>query len=244
MNKKLIAASLLAVAPMAAQADILGAHAGAYVWQQKWSGDVRANGDTLDVEKDLGYDDDSGSSFYVALEHPIIFIPELRLQRTELEISERNDFQRQVNFAGATFNVNDTVDSTTDLGHTDATFYYEILDNWLNLDVGLTARIFDGEVRLKTNNDQGQIDVDPVIPMAYVQARFDLPFTGLYGSVLGNVLSIDDNSVTDTTINLGYEVGVLGFELGYRNFDVDLEDNDERAKVNVDGYFLGVVIDI
>ena len=95
MNKKLIAASLLAAAPLASQADILGAHAGAYVWQQKWSGDVRANGDSLDVERDLGYDDDSGSSFYVALEHPIIFIPELRLQRTELEISERNDFQRR-----------------------------------------------------------------------------------------------------------------------------------------------------
>ena len=46
------------------------------------------------------------------------------------------------------------------------------------------------------------------------------------------------------TVALGYEYGVVGIELGYRNFDVQLEDDNEEANVTVDGYFLGVVIDI
>ena len=46
------------------------------------------------------------------------------------------------------------------------------------------------------------------------------------------------------SVGLGYEFGVVGLELGYRNFDVDLEDDGEEAKVTVDGYFFGVVIDI
>jgi outer membrane protein len=247
MQKRLIALAVLAAsASFNTQADIVGVTAGAYVWQQNWEGDVKAGSESIDLNNDLGYDDESGKSFYVALEHPIPVLPNIRLQSTDLDISETNTLKRSFTYDGKGYVATNTVDSTTDLSHTDGTFYYEILDNWVNLDVGLTVRMFDGEVRIKnqTTGDEGSIDIDAPLPMAYINARFELPLTGLYASGLGNVIAYGDNKVTDMTLALGYELGVVGLELGYRNFDVQLEDDNEEANVTVDGYFLSVVVDI
>jgi len=245
MQKRLIALAILAAsASVATQADIVGASAGAYMWKQSWDGDVKAGSQSVDMNKDLGYDDETGKSFYVALEHPVPVLPNIRLQRTDLDISETNQISRDFSFDGKDYTAGESVNSTTDLTHTDATLYYEILDNWVNLDVGLTVRMFDGEVSIKGTSGEGSIELDAPVPMGYINARFDLPLTGLYASALANVISYGDNKITDISLGLGYEFGVVGLELGYRNFDVDLEDDDEEASVTVDGYFLGVVIDI
>ena len=158
INKKLMTAAMLATFAAGTQADILGATAGAYQWKQNWEGDVQSGPDAIDMNDDLGYDDETGTSIYVALEHPIPVLPNIRLQRTDLDISERNNLSRTFTFEGDVYTAADTVDSTTDLTHTDATFYYEVLDNWVNLDVGLTVRMFDGEVRLATTGREGSID--------------------------------------------------------------------------------------
>lgn len=245
MQKRLIALAILAAsASVSSQADIVGATAGAYMWKQSWDGDVKAGSDSIDMNDDLGYDDETGKSFYVALEHPIPVLPNIRLQSTDLDISEKGTLTKPYTFDGKVYTVGEEVQSTTDLSHIDGTFYYEILDNWVNLDVGLTVRMFDGEVSIKGASGEGAIEIDAPIPMAYVNARFELPLTGLYASALGNVIAYGDNKVTDMTLALGYELGILGLELGYRNFDVQLEDDNEEANVTVDGYFLGLVIDI
>ncbi|AMO67146.1 MAG: outer membrane protein [Zhongshania aliphaticivorans] len=245
MQKRLIALAILAAsASVSSQADIVGATAGAYMWKQSWDGDVKAGSDSIDMNDDLGYDDETGKSFYVALEHPVPILPNIRLQSTDLDISEKGTLTKPYTFDGKVYTVGEEVQSTTDLSHIDGTFYYEILDNWVNLDVGLTVRMFDGEVSIKGASGEGAIEIDAPIPMAYVNARFELPLTGLYASALGNVIAYGDNKVTDMTLALGYELGILGLELGYRNFDVQLEDDNEEANVTVDGYFLGLVIDI
>ncbi|MEX1670282.1 TIGR04219 family outer membrane beta-barrel protein [Zhongshania guokunii] len=245
MQKRLIALAILAASvSVSSQADIIGATAGAYMWKQSWEGDVKAGSQSIDMNDDLGYDDETGKSFYVALEHPVPVLPNIRLQHTSLDISETSQLSRTFTFDGDTYTNADSVNSTTDLSHTDGTLYYEILDNWVNLDVGLTVRMFDGEVRLAATGRDSSIDIDAPIPMAYVNARFELPLTGLYASGLGNVIAYGDNKVTDMTLALGYELGVLGLEIGYRNFDVQLEDDNEETNVTVDGYFIGLVLDI
>lgn len=245
MQKQFLATALLTIGLAAsAQADVIGATAGAYIWKQSWEGDVQAGSSSIDANNDLGYDDETGKSFYIAIEHPLPVIPNLRLQKTDLDISETATLNRDIEFAGKSYTTGSSLNSTTDLSHTDATLYYEILDNWVNLDIGLTVRVFDGEVRLESGGDVGQIDLDAPLPMLYANARFELPLTGLYASGVANVIGIGDNKVTDMTMALGYELGVVGLELGYRNFDVSLEDNKEEANITVDGYFISVVFDI
>ncbi|MFQ3199354.1 MAG: outer membrane protein [Zhongshania sp.] len=243
-QRLLVLAILAASASVATQADIVGATAGAYIWKQSWDGDVKAGSQSASMSDDLDYDDETGKSFYVALEHPVPLLPNIRLQRSDLEITETGKLSKDFRFDGKNYEEGDTVNSTTDLTHTDATLYYEILDNWVNIDVGLTVRMFDGEVSIRDASDEGSIEINAPVPMAYVNARLELPLTGFYASGLGNVIAFGDNKITDMTLAVGYELGILGLEIGYRNFDVQLKDDNEEANVTVDGYFIGLVLDI
>ncbi len=243
MKKKLLTALALAL-PVTAQADIIGLTAGAYSWQQNWEGKVQSGSDSIDLEDDFGYDDDRGNSLYVAFEHPIPLLPNIRVQNTDIEISETNTLTRTVNFEGKDYSASETVDSQTDLSHTDVTLYYELLDNWISLDLGLTGRIFDGSVEVNgSSSGSADFDLDFTLPMLFASARFDLPLTGLYALGEANAIGYSGDTITDMSVALGYEIAVVGVELGYRSFDIDYEDDDEIVDISVDGYFLGVKVD-
>ncbi|MBD2860016.1 TIGR04219 family outer membrane beta-barrel protein [Spongiibacter sp. KMU-158] len=245
MHKKLIALCVAGLAASATQADIVGATAGVQHWNQSWDGFVQSSSsanDRIDVNDDLKYDEETGISYYVALEHPIPVLPNLRIQRTEIEVSERGT-------VNATFDNQpfaSDVDSTTDLTHTDFTMYYELLDNWVNLDVGLSVRLFDGEITIKdtSGSQEGSVDVDVPVPMLYANARFDLPFSGFYAQAVGNMLSVGDNSITDMSVGIGFEATIFSLEAGYRSFDLKLEDDEDEADLTIDGLYVGVNIDI
>ena len=138
------------------------------------------------------------------------------------------------------------VSSRLDLTHNDATLYYEILDNWVNLDVGITARFFDEgfNVRELSTLEAGEIDVDHVVPMFYGHARFDLPFSGLTVGVEGNYISYDDDTLYDTKLNIGYTFAFgLGIEAGYRIMDFEYDDGDDDVDATIDGIYGGLYWD-
>jgi outer membrane protein len=131
------------------------------------------------------------------------------------------------------------VTSTFDLSHDDIVLYYEILDNWINLDIGLDVKIFDGEVVL-SGSSSTTVPIDETIPLLYLSARFDLPFSGFYIGADFSGADISDNSLEDTSIMLGYESDSgLGFEGGYKKFSLELNDvTDVNADVEYDGIYL------
>ena len=47
-------------------------------------------------------------------------------------------------------------------------------DNVVDLDLGLTARLFDGEASLIGATQQERVELDAVIPMLYGRAGIDL----------------------------------------------------------------------
>lgn len=253
MNHKIYAAGLAlllpaALLPVTAHADTLGFSAGANSWTQEWDGDVQSGPDTIDLDTDLGLDDDTGTNFYIAFEHPIPLIPNVRLQHTELEVSASQVLSRDISFEGVTFPNGAQVDSNIDLTHTDITLYYEILDNWVSLDIGLTARVFEEGISIGSPDipapatSSASLDVDYTIPMLYGSVKFELPLTGMYVGARGNIISYSGDSITDIEATIGYETEIgLGLELGYRIFDIDYEDaSDETADLSVDGIYFGV----
>lgn len=237
---------LLITLPFAVQADTLGFKLGAYAWQQDFDGDVRSSddrADTLDINDDLGVDDDSNNIFLAVLEHPIPILPNIQLQQTQLETSGSQQLDRSISFDDETFSSGSKVNSDIDLSHIDATLYYELLDNWISLDLGITVRTFSGEVKLAASDgsERSVEDLDGSIPMLYVAAKFDLPLTGLYIGGNASGISSGDSKIADYQINLGYEMDFgLGIEGGYRSFSIDHDDGDEHADITVDGAYLGL----
>lgn len=236
-----LAATLL-ITTSAAQADTLGIELGGYNWKQAFSGEVSSGlaGTQVDVEDDLGYDDETSNVIFIALEHPIPILPNIRLQQTDLDLSATGN--SSFTFEG--FNYNGPVHSEIDMSHTDVTLYYELLDNWISLDLGLTARVVeDGLVRITdlTTSQTESFEIDGVIPLLYVATKLDLPLSGLYIGADASAISVSDDSIIDYRARIGYESSIgLGVEAGFRSFEIDVEDDEDTADLTVDGTYISI----
>ncbi|WP_086480681.1 TIGR04219 family outer membrane beta-barrel protein [Oceanospirillum sanctuarii] len=243
MLKKLAPLSLV-FAAMGAQADTIGLHAGLGMWQPDLSGNFSSGSATnFDIEKDLGYSDTTANTFYVAVEHPIPVVPNLRIENTSL--SENSSGSITGTFNGQAYN--GSVKSTVDLSHTDFTAYYEFLDGlaWLNLDAGLTIRQLNGEITIDSNS----LDIDTPVPLFYGKAAVDLPFAPfpVSAGALVNYLSVGGVTVSDQRFYIAAAAPLavvdLGAEVGYRNFGIELDDvGDLNADITASGLYASATV--
>lgn len=247
MKKTIMALGMgLALSGGAAQADtIFGVYAGVGQWKSELSGDV---GITDTDFSTLGFEEENNNMFYIALEHPVPVLPNIMLKRTDLSTNGSATLQSNVQFDNVIFPAGTTLVTDIDMTHTDATFYYEILDNWLNLDLGLTARSFEGEL-LASNDDvvplSETVELDAVIPLVYVKGQIDLPFTGF--SIKGdvNAIAYSGDSISDISAAVAWHsnflVVDLGVELGYRRMNLEIDDlGDLQTDLTLDGPYLSI----
>lgn len=236
MNKKaalLVGSALIATS---AQADFIGATLEAGLYDPDASLILVDDG-TSPVGVDSSMEGERGSYFGIAIEHPIPLIPNVRFQSTEL-VSEGTI---STTYNGATV-TDDPID--LDLSHTDYTLYYELFDGlfWLHFDFGITLRSYDGLVSI--NGDETSLSA--TIPMGYVAPSIAIPGTGLSLGAEVKTLSIGDNSITDTTLKVKWDSGLIfGIEGGIRTHDVELDDiGGLDVNSTNEGAFIGIVIDI
>lgn len=236
---RLASLALLAGLATASHADTIGFRVGAYQWQPDYEGSVRSGGESVDLEQDLGFSDDDASVVFLALEHPVPLLPNVLLQHTRLDSDATAVLNRSFTFDDVTYNVNDQVTTSLDLTHTDLTLYYEILDNWMELDLGLTVRHFSNEVSIRsTSAGASSVDLSVTLPMVYAAARFNLPLSGLYVAVDGSGVSYSGDRLIDYRALIGYETGIgLGVEVGVRRFDLRYEDDNDEADIKTDGVY-------
>lgn len=228
--KTLLPAFLLCALPVAASADVIGFEAGAGAWNHDPSGEISytdagITGDEIDVADDLGLSDDSEAFYWLALEHPVPILPNIRVQGTAL--STEGSGTVNARFGGTTYS--EPVDSELVLDHTDVTFYWELLDNVVSLDLGLTARYIDGSAELASRTNPGKRDkvsFSGVIPMAYGDVEVSLPL-GFSVGASANFLAVSDSEVSDLSARLAWESDLgLGVMAGYRVLNMTLDESD------------------
>ena len=245
-NLKLWASTLLlgVSALPAAHADTLfGVYAGAGTWQQSFSGDVTSGITAVDVEDDLNLDDDGNTVLYVAVEHGVPFLPNLRAQHVSLDVDGANTLSRTIEFNGQVFTLADDVNTVVDLTQSDAVLYYELLDNVVTLDLGLAFSLLEGSIKVASATDSADADFDEVVPMLYAKARADLPFTGFWVGAEAQGISYDGNSLTEFNAQLGWESDIgVGFEAGYRAVQIELDsfDDVDNAELEIRGPYAAI----
>ncbi|MEP1741901.1 MAG: TIGR04219 family outer membrane beta-barrel protein [Kangiellaceae bacterium] len=251
MNKKL---PFLAVAGLMLSsnvlADMAGIEVGAYQWSPDYSGvlavdDGSNEGTELNLEDDLGYSDEDHNIIWASIEHPVPFIPNFKMVSSDLDASAATTLTRTIEFGGQTYTANEDVNSRIDMSNIEYTLYYEFLDNWINLDAGLTFRQYDGIVELNSDPNGSNImeseELDFTIPLVYLKGRVDLPFTGFFVDGEMNVISYDGDSIQDLAFSLGYESDIgLGAKAGYRNFTLDVEESDFVSDLEFKGAYVSV----
>ena len=213
--KKLLIGAAIALLPLTAfSATVLGFQAGGGSWQQTPSGAVTSSigTDTLSsTQENVGYT-------YFILEHPIPIIPNIKYG------------QSKVTTTGTT-----TI-TLLNIDQTDTTLYYELLDNVVSLDIGITAKNIDGLITTAGSSTT----LAGTVPLLYVAAEIELPAGfSLAGEI--STISSGSNEITDVTVKVAYTTDfMLGVEAGLRtqNFNIDIDNEKIDAKFS--GVFAGV----
>lgn len=227
-----VGSSLILATPFA-QADIVGLGASVSYWDSDLSGNVANGNNAVDVDDELRLKDDGNANASIYLEHPVPLLPNVRLAYTLVQQSGNGALGGQYDEVDA-----GDVRSELDLEQLDLTLYYEILDNWVNLDLGLTVRDFSGELLVQNATQSSVTKADAVLPLGYVAARFDLPLTGVSVGAEGNFIAFDGDSMRDFNVYGQYSISLLQLRAGYRQIAVDYEDGSDVFDVKIDGPFI------
>lgn len=228
-----------------ANADTLGFRAGTGIWQPESSGTFRHGGGDIDLKNDLYLKDEDQQYVYALLEHPIPLIPNIKISQTALSSKGTGDVATEYVFGTSTYTVSTPVTTEMVLDHSDITAYWRILDNWLNFDLGITARKFDGKLTVTAGGVTEQTNIDKTLPMLYTSIGIELPFVeDLFIGIESNVLSLDGHTISDITTKISYTTSYLiGFEVGYRAFAIKLDDlNGNSSDMEFTGSFANLYI--
>jgi outer membrane protein len=235
--RKLLIICFIAIFPCAhASADALGLYLGGGSWSHDPSGAFSSSqgGDTIDMNSDLNLSKKSEAYLWLAFEHPVPLLPNIRLEKTGL--SHTSSTSSAFNFNGspvATGATEVTLDSL------DTILYYRLLDNWVNLDLGINLRRLDG--RFAIGNES--VEVTETVPMLYLAAAFDMPLTGLSLGADYKYVGYSGSSYNDSRIRLAYEMGIIGIEAGIRSTKITLDDVDGiNSNIDFKGLMVGAFL--
>jgi outer membrane protein len=249
MKQTLLVAGLAALMCNSAQADtLLGLYIGGQIWSNEATGSF---GEGINNQSVFEFDDENQGSFYVAFEHPIPLIPNIKIASTTLDTVGGTTIENEFKFNSVTYTAESTLDTTLDASFVDYTLYYELFDNdLLTFDFGLTARDLDASINViePITQLQSDLNVSGVIPMVYLSTIIGLPFTGLNVFAEANYVSYDDQTVYDAQIGVSYAILdnlAVDFDVtvGYRTIKMELNDLDDfYSDLTYDGFFAGAVV--
>lgn len=233
-----------AMIPSLAMADFIGLYAGGGAWQANPQGNIgRSN---INLDSTLNLNEETNRFAYVAVEHPIPLLPNIRLQHTEMDWVGDALISAGTDLNGNPFVATEQADVALNLTHTDATLYYELLDNVVDLDLGITARVFDGDASLVSASQQESIDLGATVPMLYGKAGIDIPFTIISAALVASWVNVGDFRLIDWSAEVAFEMDLVtlidgGLIMGYRSMQVDIDDFDElQSDARFEGYFVAL----
>ncbi|MCP5181215.1 MAG: TIGR04219 family outer membrane beta-barrel protein [Pseudomonadales bacterium] len=234
----LFASVVFAAAPARAET-LFGVYAGVAQWHQNSAGSIASGGATVDTKQDLALGDTDNRIWFLALEHPIPFVPNLKVQRMDASLDGRVELLRTLELNGVTFDPPGEILSNVSLRYDDAILYYNVLDTGVHLDLGLVARKLEGSAYIYSGNEFSKISFDAVLPMLYASSRVEV-LNGYWFGLEGMGVMWQGDTFMDVTAEMGWRSKLgLGLEVGYRytRFRVSSLGDIDKARLTVEGPF-------
>jgi outer membrane protein len=220
---------------------IFGIYAGASAWQSEYTG---AAGKPSTSAEDLGMDESNNNYYYIAIEHPIIFFPNIKLQQNNITSSQNSIIGNNFSIGNIGYPSGTRLATDFDLSYTDAALYYELLDNWVTLDIGIALRKYSGHLQAKSATLTDKTNIDMSVPLTYGRVQFDLPLTGFFAGFEGNYISFDGNDLADYSAKIGYLFDSaldLGIEAGFRSVNMNIDDGDVHTDLDIKGPYVAAI---
>jgi len=240
------------VASTSVQADTIGVYLGGQVFNSNARGLFGEKNQQIDFNLDTK----KQGSFFIAIEHPLPFIPNLKISSMKLDTKGKTTLNSDFTYGGTTFPSDSAATTDFKTDYIDYTAYYELFDNDLiTFDLGLTVRDISADVMVSGTSattppvsSTAKISASTYVPLAYVATNIGIPSTdfNIYGE--GNFLSVNGQTLYDYQVGVSYElvdniaVGV-NLTAGYRNIKFQLKDVDNLyTDLTFSGVFAGAVV--
>ena len=231
------------------QADtLLGLYAGAQGWNMQTSGGFSSDG----TNANFNFEDKANSNLYVAFEHPLPLIPNIKVQRTIMNTMGETTLNSQYSFGDEIYAANTDLNTDVQLTATDFILYYELFDNDLiSFDVGVNAKYIDGDLMVSEKEDSSSFSREEFsgpVPMVYSRLAIGIPFSGFGAFVEGSFLNIDDHTLSDYQAALTYSLMEnlavdVTFQVGYRAVELELDDLDDiYSNLEFKGVYAGLEV--
>jgi len=190
-------------------------------------------GTEADLEESFGFSDEQDIFFKAYFEHPFPGLPNLKLGYVTLSHTGNNDVTL---FSwGDIANVTGEIANKLELDFLDATLYYELLDNWTEVDIGLTFRYMNGDMSVSANTLSDALNFSTLTPLIYGKFRFNVPSTDFSVQLEANGISYSGFSSYDYELSARYTFTMgLGIEAGYKTFHLDSDDLVRNLDANID----------
>ena len=227
-------------------ADTIGIHAGAGSWNHQSSGQITHQGTNADMEKEFGFKDELTGFFFIGIEHPLPFIPNIKLSSYPVEtIANRTvTASTEFSFAGASYTNGTDIKTTLLWDEQDVLVYYEIVDNIFSLDLGLGAKAIDAKLSVTASGSTHSLRMEETLPIGYAMGSVMLPGTGLSFIIEHTSSVLGDIKVKQTNSKLSYMLGYkLGIEAGYRTSNANLDElTGVTGELTFSGPFINLAV--
>ena len=219
-------------APFAAnaQSDTVGLYLGGNIWNNEFTGGYNKESSLVD----LSYKKQKANSFFIAVEHPFRFFPNLRISLVNFDTASQTNSIEKFSFTEGSSNIvhetiiNTEIDTHLNINHVDYTLYYQLLNSSsFSLDLGLTARDLNDSISVKenittvnnwsdifgnpyttTHNDvfTDSIPTNGIESMLYIASNIKFPIRGLSLFIEGDFLLNGERTVSDYQVGFEYNL--------------------------------------
>lgn len=206
-------------------ADNIGGEAsiGLYHHTLEGSSSYGASLEPVNLSDTLGFSSTQDIFFNLYIEHPFPLFPNVKLSYNNLS-HDANKLVKGLSW-GEIQNFSGKTENSLSVNYTDITLYYELLDNWTEVDAGFTFRSLDGDMSIGTPLASDKVSYSTLIPMLYGKLRFNVPSTDISMQVEANLVSFSGITSYDYALSARYSfVMGVGIEAGYKNLYLESDD--------------------
>ena len=199
---------------------------------------------SVDFSDTLDFSSSQDIFFKLYIEHPFPLFPNVKIEYNSLSHDSNTKVKHFV--WGDIQNFTGSIDSRLSLNYTDTTLYYELLDNWTEIDAGFTFRYLKGDMHIDTSYIDDAVAYSSLVPMLYGKARFNIPSTDLSFQLEANLLSFSGFTTYNYELSTRYSFSMgVGIEAGYKAFHLDSNDLIDGLGTDIDftGPYASVIWD-
>ncbi len=200
-------------------------------------------GTTADLEETLHWTHETDLMLKAYIEHPMPMLPNIKLALTNLS-HEGEGSVNSFTWGSIDIPFGGSIENSFDMTKYDLTLYYELLDNWAEIDIGATLGYLDGNIAvtalagfstLPKLSQTESIDFSIFLPTLYGKARFTIPTTDLSFQFEGDIFSYDKTSyyTYEASIRYTFSMG-LGIEGGWKSLHFDSTDLTDGLILDMD----------